>query len=333
MPFLTCDARDFRDAGFTYAIELTMAGFLDRYLSGQCIVVWRELTSLGEEVRHKQYAADASAVAHETMRRARHNVEVLITRLDAVGYRFMALQDHDRITKEANSRVFRIIMEISARMDPGDKRRSNERILRSPEYRKEVVARAEQARQETIQSLDRDGKRARASLKDPTVWSVPGKNTAKKLDQLEKLAGGPLPMSLRAWYEEVGGVSLLGWHSLLSPNSDEPHSDVCPDPLMIEPLELLIRQFTEEEFEGQAYVYLAPDDVTKGGSGGAGPCGMRVPDASADGVFAVVGSRKGPSFINYLRGAFKWGGFPGWEGKRGCPAKLISELADGLLPI
>jgi len=319
---------------FAYAIELTMATFLDRYLGGQCVAVWRELTSLGEEVRHKRYAADASAVARETMRRARHNVEVLITRLDAIGYRFMALQDHDRITKEANSRVFRMIMEISAKMDPGDKRRSNEiRILRSPEYRKKLVERAEQARQATTQSLGRAGHRAKPPLKDPTVWSVPGKNTAKELDQLEKLAGGPLPMSLRAWYEEVGGVSLLGWHSLLSPNSDEPHSDVCPDPLMIEPLKSTIRQFSEEEFEGQAYVYLAPDDVTKGGSGGAGPYGMRVPDASADGVFAVVGSRKGLSFINYLRGAFKWGGFPGWEGKRGCPAKLISELAEGLLPM
>ncbi len=311
-----------------------MATFLDRYLSGQCVAVWRELTSLGDEVRHKRYAADASAVARETMRRACHNVEVLVTRLDAIGYRFMALQDHDRITKEANSRVFRIIMEVSARMDSGDKRRSNTiRILRSPEYRKEIVERAEQARQATIQSLDGAGRRAKRPLKDPTVWSVPGKNTAKDLDQLERLAGGPLPLSLRAWYQEVGGVSLLGWHSLLSPNSDEPNSDVCPDPLMIEPLNLVIRQFREEEFEGQAYVYLAPDDVTKGGSGGAGPYGMRVPDASADGGFAVVGSRKGPSFINYLRGAFKWGGFPGWEGKRGCPTKLISELAAGLNPI
>jgi len=311
-----------------------MATFLDRYLNGQYVAVWRELTSLGEQVRHKRYAADASAVARETMRRASHNVEVLITRLEAIQYRFMTLQDHDRITKEANSRVFSMIMEISGKMDPGDKRRSNRiRLLRSPEYQKTLVERAEQARKATTQSLDRAGRRSKRPLQDPAVWSVPGKNTAKELDQLEKLAGGPLPMSLRAWYEEVGGVSLLGWHSLLSPNSDEPHSDVCPDPLMIEPLQLTIRQFREEEFEGPAYVYLAPDDVTKGGSGGAGPYGMRVPDASADGLFAVVGSRKGPSFINYLRGAFKWGGFPGWEGKKGCPSKLISDLAEGLLPI
>jgi hypothetical protein len=311
-----------------------MATFLDRYLGGECVAVWRELASLGKEVRNKRYAADASAVARETMRRARHNVEILITRLDAIGYRFMALKDHDRITKEANSRVFRIIMEISAKMDPGDKRRSDHiRILRSPEYRKELEERANHARQATIQSLDGVGHGAPSSLKNPNVWSSPGKQTAKELNQLEKLAGGPLPLSLRAWYEEVGGISLLGWHSLLSPNSDEPHSDVCPDPLMIEPLKLVIRQFREEEFERQAHVYLAPDDVTKGGAGGAGPYGMRVPEASADGVFAVVGSRKGPSFINYLRGAFKWGGFPGWEGKRGCPTKLISELAHGLIPL
>jgi hypothetical protein len=310
-----------------------MATFLNRYLAGERVAVWRELASLGEEVRKKRYSADASAVAQETMRRARHNVELLIPRLDAIGYRFMTMQDHDRCTREATSRVFSIIAEISAKMDPADKRRFDHlRIMRLPEFKTALLERAEHARQATIQSLDGAQRRAKTPLKDPTVLSSPGKQTARELDQLEKLAGGPLPISLRAWYEQVGGVSLLGWHSLLSPNADEPHCGY-PDPLIIEPLKSVIRQFSLEEFEGRAYVYLAPDDVTKGGSAGCGPYGMRVPDASADGVFAVVGSRKGPSFINYLRNAFKWGGFPGWEGKRGCPTKIISQLTDGLLPL
>ena len=103
--------------------------------------------------------------------------------------------------------------------------------------------------------------------------------------------------------------------------------------MMIEPLKSVIRQFGEEEFEGTGYIYLAPGDVTKAGAGGCGPYSMRVPNLCADGVFAVAGFHQGPSFIDYLRNTFKWGGFPGWEGRKGCPKKIISQLADGLLPI
>jgi hypothetical protein len=139
-------------------------------------------------------------------------------------------------------------------------------------------------------------------------------------------------MSLRAWYEQVGGVSLLGWHSVLNPNPDEPRSGVCTDPLMVEPLTRVIGIFEDQEFEGRKYVSLAPDDCFKSGGGGCGPYGMWVPNARADGVFAVIGC-KGPTFVDYLRNAFRWGGFPGWAGRRGCPHKTISKLTEGLTPI
>jgi len=312
-----------------------MPTFLDRYLAGQCAAVWRDLAALGEDVRHKRYQADAAAVAAETMRRARQNVETLIGRLDAMSYRFMNMEQHDACTKEAMKRHFGFIEELSQKMDPADKRRFDRlRIMRLPEYRELLAERAERSRQAAIQYLDAALGRATTPLKDPEVFVPPNKQTTKDLNRLETMAGGPLPMSLRAWYEQVGGVSLLGWHSALSPNPDEPHAGVCPDPLMIDPLKQVCQQFQEEEFEGSAaYVSLAPDDVTKAGSGGCGPYGMRVPNACADGVFSVVGFRKGPTFVNYLRNAFKWGGFPGWEGKRGCPQKIISQLAEGLFPV
>jgi hypothetical protein len=62
-----------------------MATFLDRYMKGERVAVWRELGALGKKVRHKRYYTDAVAVAQETMRRARRNVDVLIGRLDAIG--------------------------------------------------------------------------------------------------------------------------------------------------------------------------------------------------------------------------------------------------------
>ena len=311
-----------------------MPTFLDRYQAGGQVAVWRDLTALGEEVRHKKYLADAEAVAQETMRRARHNVETLIQRLDAAGYRFLTMEAQDLLGKEAKKRVWALVVEISEKMDQGDRRRFDYlRISRLPEYKKALTERAEQTRQATIEYLESALGPRKPAIKDAAVFAPPNKKTANQLEQLQKLAGGPLPLSLRAWYEQVGAVSLLGWHPSLNPSGDEPNAAVCPDPLMMGSLKSLIEEFKAQDLDEPAYVYLAPNDVTKAGSGGCGPYGMRVPDARADGIFAVVGSRKGSTFINYLRNVFKWGGFPGWDGKKGRPAKMIAQLTEGLLPI
>jgi hypothetical protein len=44
--------------------------------------------ALGEAVREEPLYADAHAVAHETMRRVRANLELLVPRLRAAGYDF-----------------------------------------------------------------------------------------------------------------------------------------------------------------------------------------------------------------------------------------------------
>jgi hypothetical protein len=51
--------------------------FFDRYLEGDCEAVWNELQGLGPYVREDPYAADALAVAYETMTRARTNIETI----------------------------------------------------------------------------------------------------------------------------------------------------------------------------------------------------------------------------------------------------------------
>jgi len=63
--------------------------FLDRYQTGECEAVWEDLVSLGPGVRHELYVADARAVARETMRRARRNVEMLIGKLEQLNYGFL----------------------------------------------------------------------------------------------------------------------------------------------------------------------------------------------------------------------------------------------------
>jgi hypothetical protein len=65
-----------------------MTSYLERYLAGEHVQVWQELTQLGEQIGSGVTQADARAVARETMRRARHNIEVLIPRLHRAGYAF-----------------------------------------------------------------------------------------------------------------------------------------------------------------------------------------------------------------------------------------------------
>lgn len=63
--------------------------FLQRYQNGEYEQVWKELIALGDVVSSPLYQADAIAVADETMRRVRHNVELLYKRLLGIDYRFV----------------------------------------------------------------------------------------------------------------------------------------------------------------------------------------------------------------------------------------------------
>jgi hypothetical protein len=60
----------------------------DRYVAGEHEKVWDELIALGPSVRSDPHAADALAVAYETMQRVDLNVREVTARLRALGYRF-----------------------------------------------------------------------------------------------------------------------------------------------------------------------------------------------------------------------------------------------------
>src|SRR5688572_3841525 len=62
--------------------------YLQRYLDGERVEVWTELVALGEGVREEPLFSDAKAVAQETMRRARHNIDLLVVRLRTIGFVF-----------------------------------------------------------------------------------------------------------------------------------------------------------------------------------------------------------------------------------------------------
>lgn len=62
--------------------------YLERYLAGEREQVYEELMALGAAVYAEPLASDARAVAVEMMRRALHNVMLIIARLRELGYVF-----------------------------------------------------------------------------------------------------------------------------------------------------------------------------------------------------------------------------------------------------
>lgn len=330
-----------------------MASFLERYRNGDCVAVWDELTALAERVREEPYFSDAAAVAAETMRRARHNVEVLIRRLDANGYRFL---DSVSTAEDSLSRLD-VMGQLSSQIEAWagrDSVRLNQpsmQLLDSMRAMKEKMApMLEKASARA--SLAASAKR-RPPLEDPQVFSPPDDDTPGQIARLERAARGPLPLSLRAWYEQVGGVSLMGSDAVLNPvefsnrgvltqfqmlTTRGPATQMStgqscePDPLVMAPLEELVYE-AEDMADGQEQARLelaiAPDDLHKANISGDAYY-ITLPDPSAD--FRFDDWHK-TTFVNYLRLTFQWGGFPGWERSRNPPRKQIAELAEGLLPL
>jgi hypothetical protein len=80
----------------------------DRYIAGEHEKVWHELIALGPAVREDPHAADALAVAYETMRRVAANVIELNARLQALGYHATSTQPHLPPGPKAHKQVARL---------------------------------------------------------------------------------------------------------------------------------------------------------------------------------------------------------------------------------
>jgi hypothetical protein len=235
----------------------------ERYLAGERETVWAELIALGESVREDPHAADALAVAYETMRRVEANVRTVIDRLNRIGYHF----------------------QTESRM--------------------------------------RDGSETPAHL-------LPKPGAQKLVRRLEKAAGGPAPLSLRAFYEVVGAVDLNGHHPSLAPRGDEGGCEVVPDPLIVEPAEVVLDGFRQEALE-EGRIPIAPDETFKAGEAGGDAYEIEVPDLRADGELLNTGYGDKLFFVEYLRLCFRWGGFPGWKDAVGDIPGEIDGLREGLV--
>jgi hypothetical protein len=149
-----------------------------------------------------------------------------------------------------------------------------------------------------------------------------------------------MPLSLRAWVEEVGWVDFVGSHPALGPVDAHGEPLFRTDPLAFYgtmDIEAILQEWmrpspadrepTEWEIscDAKSKAGLVTDEEPSGGYA------VQVPNLAADAV--LDGEPHGITFVEYLRLSFQWGGFPGWEKYEKRPELELAFLRDGLLPL
>ena len=146
-----------------------------------------------------------------------------------------------------------------------------------------------------------------------------------------------VPVALQAWLMEVGGVDLSGTHPDW-PRSG--YSGLCDDgssrePWYTDPLVIWIdARSTLERLEKRnrpirsLRLEFAPDDITKANVSGAGPLSFNCEVPQFDTL--LVGQHGSFSLLSYLRWAFEWSGFPGFDYIPDAPKEMLQELGRGL---
>ena len=141
---------------------------------------------------------------------------------------------------------------------------------------------------------------------------------------------GPLPLSLAAFWQEVGVVDLVGshpdWPSGLDPLVvSEPEAALSD----LDNWESLVEEGEVESSE-QFTAGLAPDDLHKDNVSGGDPYSVALPDPTAD--FVLLYERHNMLFVPYLRMAIlQWGGFPGLDAQADG-LDVLDDLVAGLEP-
>ena len=89
------------------------------------------------------------------------------------------------------------------------------------EVAQETVRRATLNLKIIIARLTAVGYRFEGTSERGEILADPPQDIVKRLAAFERALGGPLPLILTAWYQQVGSVSLMGSHSLFCPQTPE----------------------------------------------------------------------------------------------------------------
>lgn len=140
----------------------------------------------------------------------------------------------------------------------------------------------------------------------------PDDATTRRLAAFED-AVGPIPLSLHAFYEIVGGVNWMQHEDQLAA-AFRPDRDEAPDlALLGDEDPLVVVPMTDDGAVQRRWDhtwFLAPDEFAKSAYSGGEPYHLLLPDPAAD--FRVRGMPGiEEHFVDYLRAVFAGGGFHG----------------------
>ena len=182
-----------------------MPDWLKRYNRGEHAAVWAEMEAMGPDIRNQANLAEARKVAAETMRRALGNIDSLIEALCAIGYRFAAPGESSPASWALE---LRLSNAIAYAKNAGKK------------YAKDPWSHP------ALKWVDVEEPPVAAHyLEGRPAWTVhrrPSADAKTTLDHLETEVGGPLALSLRAFWETVGSANFAGSHPLLNPQGAVP---------------------------------------------------------------------------------------------------------------
>jgi hypothetical protein len=315
--------------------------YVERYANGEYEQVWDDLRALGAAVREEQVYPDALAVARETMRRVRQDIEELIQRLLHIGFVFG--YDHLLLTALSSPVITR---HWDAYFEMLSWVREQPPVFLPGNILEETLARHMNTRHALKRSSQEEADSYRQAWRGDPTRPPDMKHTLEQLEQ----DIGPIPLSLRAWYEEVGAVNFFGyhagWNTLVRSFQPTLYQAGKLAPLNVmarcDPLQACVldthrlaalHQYHEP---GQPYeLCLAPDRYLKNHQSGGGCWYLfLLPNADADTVlWEDPVSTTSVTFVQYLRTSLlKWAGFPGMADWPSVPQDDLTFLTEGLIP-
>jgi len=205
--------------------------------------------------------------------------------------------------------------------------------------------------QETMARVARNADRLAVYLTN-IGWRVPsGEMRSPKLGaderdviaRAEDISGVEIPLALQVFWEVVGGIDFV-WD--YKADLDIPDIDVVQefyddlDPLYIDPAPAMeneldhwayIKEDDPDEY-GRFVVPLAPDHYHKANISGGAPYSVSLSENRVDPMFLYAPIEE--PFTDYLRRAFRWGGFPGLEAHADVPdvRRFVEPLAAQMEP-
>jgi hypothetical protein len=214
-------------------------------------------------------------------------------------------------------------------------------------FLQEVLAVAEETMRRVARNADLISGRLRAKgwkaliAEYSDLRTMPCPDNEAVFRRIVEITGSPIPPTLLVFWKIVGGINWVWDYRTKGPMPDLgvglPMNQM--DPMCIDPpiaIPALFDDWVEQKKQPDPdliepfSIDLAPDKFFKANFGGGGPYAVLVPFFGADPVFTH--ERHELPFVDYLRLAFRWAGFPGLEehSDRQDVQRFVGVFGEGL---